>query len=163
MFKPSQQQFSFRQQVITLNQGYPCPRCNAGVMEPFGLTETFMCNACRRSYVPLKGGRFLYPAKLMGWKIAPTFWWDGFRWHWAGTTATTRQLATIVALSLIPVVLLNLVLCYDLWAGRPDWCNPIIVSPLIGLLSIQFVYFMCWDFDFLTRTGEQPSRPVEHQ
>lgn len=154
MFQPSQQQFSFRQQVIALNQSYPCPRCNPGIMEPFGLTETFQCNSCHRNFVPLKGGRFLYPARHLGWKIAPTFWWDGFRWHWAGTTATSRQLSAIVAVSLVPVLLVNLLICYDIWSSRPDWCNPLLLTPVIGLLAIQLVYMLCWDFDFLTKKSQ---------
>jgi len=151
MFQPSShQQFSFRQQVIALNQAYPCPRCTAGMMEPFGLTETFKCNSCKKTFVPLKGGRFLYPARHIGWRIAPTFWWDGFRWHWAGTTATPRQLAIIVLVSLIPVVAANLAVYFNVWTGRPDWCHPSLITPLIGLLSIQIAYLSCWDFDFLS-------------
>lgn len=150
MFQPSQQQFAFRQQIIGLTQAYPCPRCTAGLMEPFGLTETFRCNSCRRTYVPLKGGRYLYPARQMGWKIAPTFWWDGFRWHWAGTTATSSQLTSIVLLSLLPVLLVDLAIYMNWWQSRPDWCTPMLISLLIGLLTIQVVYLMCWDFDFMS-------------
>ncbi len=151
MFHPSSERLSFRQQVIGLNQSYPCPRCTPGIMDPFGLTETFQCNTCDRVFVPLKGGRFLYPARHLGWKIAPTFWWDGFRWHWAGTTATARQLTTIVAVSLLPVVLLNIALFFNLWSSRPDWCNAALLSPLVGLVTVQLVYLLCWDFDFLSK------------
>jgi hypothetical protein len=151
MFHPSSERISFRQQVIALNQSYPCPRCTVGMMEPFGLTETFQCNACKRGFVPLKGGRFLYPARLLGWRIAPTFWWDGFKWHWAGTTATARQLATIVLVSLLPVLLVNLAIYLQWWTARPDWCNSVLLSPLVGLLTVQLVYLACWDFDFLSR------------
>lgn len=152
MFHPSSQDLSFRQQVIALSQSYPCPRCTSGVIEPFGLTETFQCNTCQRSFVPLKGGRFLFPAKDLGWKIAPTFWWDGFRWHWAGTTATSRQLVTIVLLSLLPVLLVNMGIYLNLWTHRPPWCGPALLSPLLGIITIQLVYLCCWDFDFLSRT-----------
>jgi hypothetical protein len=151
MFHPSPQHVFLTQQVITLNQSYPCPRCTSGMMEPYGLTETFQCTSCKRAFVPLKGGRYLYPARSIGWRIAPTFWWDGFRWHWAGTTATTRQLTIIVLLSLLPVLAVNLTICLNLWANRPDWCNPALMTPLIGLLTIQFIYLLCWDFDFLSK------------
>lgn len=114
------------------------------------MTETFHCSGCRRTFVPLRGGRYLYPSKRLGWRIAPTYWWDGYRWHWAGTTATCRQLTVIVLLSLLPVLAVNIALCVNLWANRPAWCNPILLTPLIGLLTIQFIYLLCWDFDFLS-------------
>lgn len=151
MFQPNAQQFSFRQQIIALNQSYPCPRCSAGVMEPFGLTETFKCNGCKRVYVPLKGGRYLFPANSIGWKIAPTFWWDGYRWHWAGTTASTQQLSCIVLVSLLPVVALNVAIHMNLLAGRPYWCTPLLMSLIIGLITTQVAYLTCWDFDFLSK------------
>src|SRR6185369_15876120 len=150
MFHPSYQHVSFRQQIIGLNQTYPCPRCSSGALEPFGITETFKCNSCERSFVPLRGGRLLCPAKRMGWKIAPTFWWDGLRWHWAGTTASTRQLLSIVALFLLPLAVLNLAMSMNLWQDRPEWCSPVLVSAILGLLTIQCIYFMCWDFDFFS-------------
>ena len=101
--------------------------------------------------MPLKGGRFLYPANSLGWKIAPIFWWDGYRWHWAGTTATGRQLFTIVILSILPVIAANLAMYFGFWANRPDWCTPLIVSPVVGLISINLLYLTCWDYDFLAR------------
>ncbi|MBI4532373.1 MAG: hypothetical protein HY711_00380 [Candidatus Melainabacteria bacterium] len=151
MFHPSSQHVSFRQQVIALSQSYPCPRCTSGMMEPYGFTETFLCNTCNRTFVPLKGGRFLYPARHLGWRIAPIFWWDGFRWHWSGTTATPRQLFWIVALSLLPVILVNLAICLNWWTEQPRWCNPVLLSPSLALTSIQVIYFLSWDFKFLKR------------
>lgn len=152
MFQPSSQNLSFQQQVIALAQNYPCPRCSSGLIETYGLTETFQCGNCQRDFVALRGARLLYPARLMGWKIAPTFWWDGFRWHWAGTTATSKQLATIVSASLVPVILLNVALSLHLFAHRPEWCTPLIMSLLVGLLSVQMIYVFCWDFDFLSKS-----------
>lgn len=151
MFHPSSQHVSFRQQIIALSQSYPCPRCSSGMMEPFGLAETFRCTTCRRNFVALKGGRLLYPAENTGWRIAPTYWWDGFRWHWAGTTASSRQLLTIVIISLLPVIMLNMVIRLNVWSGRPDWCNPFLISLLLGLASTQLVYLLCWDFEFLSK------------
>lgn len=153
MFHPSSQHISFRQQIITLSQNYPCPRCAGGVVEPYGLTETFKCNCCKRMFVPLKGGRYLFPANDLGWKVAPTFWWDGYRWHWAGTTATASQLTTIVVLALLPVLILNLLhsahILADVMPQLPEWCNPLLISPIVALLSLQIIYICCWDFDFL--------------
>ena len=100
-------------------------------------------------FVPLKGGRYLYPANDLGWKVAPTFWWDGYRWHWAGTTATASQLTTIVLLSLVPVLMINLLMNFEIWTGLPSWFNPLLVSPIVALLSLQVIYICCWDFDFL--------------
>ena len=151
MFHSSYQQLPFKQQVIALSQIYPCPRCITGQLEPFGLTETLRCANCERTFVPLKGGRLLCPANRMGWKIAPTFWWDGLRWHWAGTTATTGQLVGIVTAFLLPLLLLNAGLHFNVLSGRPDWCTPLLMTAILGLLTIQVIYFTCWDFDFLTR------------
>jgi hypothetical protein len=86
----------------------------------------------------------------MGWKIAPTFWWDGLRWHWAGTTATSKQLTTIVALFVTPLIALNLCLFMNTGIERPEWCNPVLMTAILGLLTMQLIYLLCWDFDFLT-------------
>jgi hypothetical protein len=151
MFQHSQQNISFRQQIISLSQSYPCPRCAHGVLEPLGLTETFKCQVCERAYVPLRGGRFLHPAHHLGLKIAPTFWWDGYRWHWAGTTASSLQLFSIFILSLIPVFTANVLLSLNSWSGRPEWCNHTLLTAAIGLITIQVMYLAWWDFDFVSR------------
>jgi hypothetical protein len=151
MFNQSYQQLSFHQQIIGLNQNYPCPRCTCGSLEPFGFTETFKCTGCERSFVPLRGGRLLHPANTLGWKIAPTYWWDGLRWHWAGTTATAKQLTTIVALLIMPLLALNLCLYFNASFERPEWCNPVLMTAILGLLTMQLIYFLCWDFDFLSK------------
>ncbi len=148
MFHPSPQHVYLTQQVIALNQSYPCPRCTGGMMEPYGLTETLKCTVCKRIYVPLRGGRYLYPARSIGWRIAPTFWWDGFKWHWAGTTATGRQLAAIVMLSLLPVTAIYLAISLNLWNGRPEWCHPALLTLVTGLFALQLVYLICWDFNY---------------
>ena len=151
VYPSSSQQLTLKQQVIALSQSYPCPRCTPGALEPFGHTETMMCSNCNRSFVPLRGGRLLFPANSMGWKIAPTFWWDGYRWHWGGTTATTKQLSIIVMLSLLPVFgvvfahkagMFNLPTGYDaLW----------VICPIVGLITMQLLYACCWDFEFYSK------------
>jgi hypothetical protein len=151
MFNQSYQQLTFNQQIIALNQTYPCPRCSCGIMEPYGHTETFRCSGCERVFVPLRGGRMLHPANRMGSKIAPTFWWDGLRWHFAGTTATANQIMTILVAFLLPLIALNLSLGLNLWHDRPEWCSPLLMTALIGLVTIQMIYFCCWDFDFLSK------------
>ncbi len=151
MFNQSYQQLSFHQQIIALNANYPCPRCSCGTLEPFGLTETFKCSSCERNYVPLRGGRTLTPANRMGCKIAPTYWWDGLRWHWSGTTATAKQLCTIVAVFFMPLILLNVSIYMNLWADKPEWCSPMLMTAVLGLLTTQLIYLLCWDFDFLTK------------
>ena len=151
MFHPSYQHVSFHQQIIALNQTYPCPRCSCGSLEPFGLTETFKCHNCERQFVPIRGGRLLYPANRMGWKVAPTFCWDGLKWHWSGTTATARQLLTIVSLFVLPLAMLNVGMYFNVWSDKPDWCSPLLLTAVLGLLTIQMIYFMCWDFDFLSK------------
>ena len=144
----SSQQLSFRQQVIALSQSYPCPRCVPGALEPWGHTETMMCSNCRRSFVPLRGGRLLFPANCLGWKIAPTFWWDGFRWHWGGTTATTRQLTVIVLLSLLPVIGLVLAHKAHLFNLPSGYETLWVICPIVGLITMQLIYACCWDFEF---------------
>jgi hypothetical protein len=94
----------------------------------------------------------LHPANRLGSKIAPTFWWDGLRWHFAGTTATTNQVLTILTAFLLPLLALNLSLSLNLWHDRPDWCSPLLMTALIGLITVQMIYFCCWDFDFLARS-----------
>jgi hypothetical protein len=151
MFHQSYQQLPFQQQIIAISQTYPCPRCCVGILEPFGHTETFKCNGCERSFVPLCGARLLHPSKRMGAKIAPTFWWDGLRWHWAGTTVTTKQLLAMAVLSITPVLLLNCLLVLNIWRGRPEWLSPLVLTALVGLATMQMIYLICWDFDFLSR------------
>jgi len=88
----------------------------------------------------------------MGFKIAPTYWWDGLHWHWAGTTATASQLAAIVCMFMIPLMALNGAFHYGhIWAERPEWLSPALLSAVVGLVTIQAIYFMCWDFDFVSR------------
>jgi hypothetical protein len=151
MFHQSYQQLSFHQQIIALNQTYPCPRCSSGMLELYGHTETFKCNGCQRNFVPLCGARLLHPATRLGSKIAPTFWWDGLRWHWAGTTATSKQIVAILTLSIVPIVLTNLALTMNLWKDRPEWCSPILLSIVVGLVMLQMIYLICWDFDSMSR------------
>ncbi len=157
VFPSSSQQLSIKQQVIALSQSYPCPRCTPGVLEPFGHTETMMCSGCKRSFVPLRGGRLLFPANSLGWKIAPTFWWDGYRWHWGGTTATTRQLTVIVLMSLLPVLGAIFASSNQHWflgqLPQPDslW----VVCPIVGLITMQLIYACCWDFEFYSKSRRQ--------
>jgi hypothetical protein len=94
----------------------------------------------------------------MGWKIAPIFWWDGFRWHWGGTTATTRQLTTIILLSLVPVI--GMLVYASLFPHSfPKWAAPHLLSPIVGLLTMQLMYLVCWDFDFFKRRA--PVKPQD--
>ncbi len=155
MFNQSYQQLSFHQQIIALNQTYPCPRCSCGILEPFGQTETLKCNGCERHFVPLRAGRLLYPANRLGLRIAPTFWWDGLRWHWAGTTATANQLTLILVAFMAPLLALHLSIALHLWLDRPVWCSPLLMTAFISLISLQMIYFSCWDFDFLAKRASQ--------
>ncbi len=152
IYPSSSQQLSLKQQVIALSQSYPCPRCTPGVLEPYGHTETMMCSNCNRSFVPLRGGRLLFPANSLGWKIAPTFWWDGYRWHWGGTTATAKQLSIIVLLSLLPVLGIAASANYFHWPINNVFCDAWILCPIVGLITMQLIYACCWDFEFYTRS-----------
>lgn len=152
MYHPSSQHISFREQIIALSQSYPCPRCNSGMLEPRTLGDTFRCSGCSRDFVALKSSRFLYPANCLKWKIAPTFWWDGYRWHWAGTTATTKQLLGISALSMLPIAGIDWAMYSNLLPGRPDWCTPALMSFLLALATVQIIYLLCWDFNAAPKT-----------
>lgn len=151
LFNSSYQNISFRQQIISANQNYPCPRCSSGMLETFGLTETYKCTSCERNFVALRGGRYLYPANNLGVKIAPTFWWDGLRWHWAGTTASTRQLVAILVMFSLPLILVNLGFTYNSFKGAPEWLSMPLALAAVSLVTIQAIYFLCWDFDFVTK------------
>lgn len=151
LFNSSYQSISFRQQIISCNQSYPCPRCNCGILETYGLTETLQCSSCQRNFVALRGGRYLHPANSMGVKIAPTFWWDGLRWHWAGTTASTRQITVMFMLLATPLMALALGYQNNLFKGAPDWLNLPLAMAAASLLGMQALYFFCWDFDFVAR------------
>ncbi len=160
VFPSSSQQLSIKQQVIALSQSYPCPRCTPGVLEPYGHTETMMCSGCKRSFVPLRGGRLLFPANSLGWKIAPTFWWDGYRWHWGGTTATTRQLTVIVLMSLLPVLAAIFASSnhIGIMAQLPQPDSLWIVCPIVGLITMQVIYACCWDFEFYSTSRSKRQR-----
>lgn len=138
------------------------------MLEPYGITECLKCSSCERSYVALRGGRLLTPANRMGFKIAPTFWWDGLRWHWAGTTASTRQLGFIVFLFLMPLMASQIAFSMNLFADRPEWLSPYLASAIVGLLTIQMIYLLCWDFDFVAKHKERekrsamPDRPYQN-
>jgi uncharacterized protein (DUF983 family) len=147
MFNQSYQQLSFQQQIITLGQSYPCPRCHQGNIDSCDLTETLRCNNCGRNFVPLHGARLLHPANRLGWKIAPIFWWDGCKWHWGGTTASSKQLICVMLAFAAPVALLNLVIDMNLWQNRPEWLNPAMLSVLVALTTLQLLYFTSWDFN----------------
>ena len=168
MFNSSYQNLSFRQQIISPSQSYPCPRCSTGLIEPHGLSECLNCSSCERSFVALRGGRLLTPANRLGFKIAPTFWWDGLRWHCAGTTASSRQLLTLVFLFFLPIVASHIAFSLNLFQDRPEWLSPALASAVIGLFSIQTIYFLCWDFDFVARQKDKekrtplPDRPYQN-
>ncbi len=151
MFNQSYQQVAFHQQIISLNQTYPCPRCACGILEQYGHTETLQCNGCERTFVPLRGSRLLHPAKRLGFRVAPTFWWDGLRWHLAGTTATANQFVSICLGLIVPLMAINLAICLNLWQSRPGWCTPALMTVLASFVAVQMIYFCCWDFDFLSK------------
>jgi hypothetical protein len=155
MFNQSYQQLSFHQQIITLGQSYPCPRCKQGCIDCRDLTETLKCNNCERNFVPLHGARLLHPANCLGWKIAPIFWWDGSQWHWAGTTASSKQLISVMIALIAPISLFNMVMGMHLLHDRPEWLNPVLLSALIALMTIQLVYFTCWDFNPRTKRRQR--------
>ncbi len=158
MFNSSYQNLSFRQQIISPTQSYPCPRCSTGLLEPFGLTECLKCSSCERSYVALRGGRLLTPANRLGFKIAPTFWWDGLRWHWAGTTASTKQLFLLVLFFVMPIAASQIAFQANLFGSHPDWLNPFLASGVIALFALQTIYVLCWDFDFVSKQRDKKER-----
>ncbi|MCW5824846.1 MAG: hypothetical protein KIT34_18760 [Cyanobacteria bacterium TGS_CYA1] len=149
---PHQNHLLFKQpHIISVDQTYPCPRCEHGLLEPYGHTETLNCLSCDRFFVPLRGGRKLFPANRMGWKIAPTYWWDGLKWHWAGTTATARQLTTIVLMFMLSLAGAHFFSSSSLLANRPDWLNPVLIMAITGLVTMQLIYYLCWDFEFISK------------
>jgi putative effector of murein hydrolase LrgA (UPF0299 family) len=158
MFNSSYQHVSFRQQIISTSQSYPCPRCAGGMLEAYGLTETLKCTSCERSFVALRGGRLLYPANRLGLKVALTFWWDGLRWHWAGHTASTKQLLSVMMFFFLPIMAAQVAFALNLIPERPDWLSPAMASTAIALLSTTAIYFMCWDFTSVARRKRAKER-----
>jgi Kef-type K+ transport system membrane component KefB len=83
----------------------------------------------------------------MGWKIAPIYWWDGTKWHWAGTTASSKQLISIVLTVAAPIFLLNLAINTNIWTMRPEWLSPVLLSIIVAIITVQLIYLTCWDFN----------------
>ncbi|MBS1998085.1 MAG: hypothetical protein JSS86_17300 [Cyanobacteria bacterium SZAS LIN-2] len=160
MFNSSYQHISFRQQIISPSQTYPCPRCSGGMLEAFGLTETLKCSCCDRSFVALRGGRLLYPANSLGMKVALTFWWDGLRWHWAGHTASTRQLLTLVTFFFLPIMAAQVAFALNLWPERPEWLSPAAACATVFVLTFSTISFFCWDFDKVTKRKRREKSPA---
>lgn len=152
MFEQSYQSLYLEKQMILQGQTYPCPRCKYGSLEPFGETETFVCSACSRDFVAISAGRILYPACHMKRKIAPVFWWDGLHWHFAGTTASLKQLATVVLLIASSFAFVNcalLYLKYEQILGQTTrlapWLNLLLINILMATLLGHLFYTLCWD------------------
>jgi hypothetical protein len=51
----------------------------------------------------------------------------------------------------MPLALMHGALYLNLWAERPEWLSPMLLTALMSLLTIQLLYFTCWDFDFLAK------------
>jgi hypothetical protein len=160
MFNSSYQHISFRQQIISASQSYPCPQCCGGMLEAFGLTETLKCSSCERSFVALRGGRLLYPANRLGMKVALTFWWDGLRWHWAGHTASTKQLLAIVLLFFTPLLAAQVFFALNLWPEHPDWLSAKTTTLAIAGLTLATLYCFCFDFDMVIKRKRTEKRPA---
>jgi len=154
MFDQSYQQLYLEKQVILHGQVYPCPRCKCGNLEAFGETETFICTACSRNFVAINAGRILYPVYRMKTKIAPVFWWDGLRWHLAGTTASAKQVIWGIIIFVVPIMLLNGAVFYlnhghNIGQAPKEafWLNLSLLNLLIGFFLAQIFYLMCWDHE----------------
>ena len=164
MFDQSYQQLYLEKQIIVLEQAYPCPRCKAGNLEPFGETETFACTACRRSFVAINAGRTLYPVFSMKLKISPVFWWDGLHWHFAGTTASHKQLVISLIFFVIPLLAIDAMV---FWFNQGHavshasiqafWVNLSLFNLLVGFFLAQLFYLICWDHSGKVRRSARQS------
>lgn len=160
----SSSHLSFPRQVISTIRAYPCPRCPLGTIEVMGPSEAFECSDCLRHYVALYGGHYLHPAQRTGRKIMPIFWWDGFHWHRSGNTATKSQLLLMVLLSVLPALAFYLPMRLHLWDPGYAWCHSMLAVAGIALASLQIIWLLSWDFDFLTPANYQnQSKPVMPQ
>jgi hypothetical protein len=160
MFHSSYQHISFRQQIISPSQSYPCPQCSGGMLEAFGLTETMKCSSCERCFVALRGGRLLYPANRMGVKMAPTFWWDGLRWHWAGTTASTRRVLSMFLVFFVPIFAAKALFALNLLPEHPEWLNATAAIAAIALLYFLTLSYFCWDFGMVIKRRRAEKHPA---
>jgi hypothetical protein len=149
MFDQSYQQLYEHKQVIALEHNYPCPRCKAGQLKPFGETETFTCVQCHRKFVALNGSRILYPAVRLKIKIAPIFWWDGLHWHLAGTTATPLQNIFVSLMFVLPILTLNAFVFFfnhgHISLNQHFYLNFTLLNGLIIFFMAQIFYLFCWD------------------
>jgi len=130
------------------------------MLEAYGLTETLKCTSCERSFVALRGGRLLYPANRLGMKIAFTFWWDGLRWHWAGHTASTKQLVALVMFFFLPMITAEVAFALNLLPEHPEWLSPAAACVAIAMLTSSAIYFFCWDFDHVAKRKKAEKRPA---
>ena len=171
MFDQSYQQLYLQKQIIALGASYPCPRCKCGSLEAFGETETFICGACRRNFVAINAGRILYPAYSMKTKVAPVFWWDGLRWHLAGTTASKKQIIFASTSFLLPLAIINTfilslnhvqsaVLAHTL--SQNFYLNLAFLNVLVGFFMSQLLYFMCWEQDKRIKSTARQSTQYRH-
>ena len=161
MFQKSSQNISFNhKQVINLDNSYACPKCEVGNISQFGHSETFLCNECRHKFVPLKASKLLYPANDPGFKIALTYWYDGQKWHKAGTTASFTYMLTLMIVLTIPPLILNYFLTQNIWLNKPYWCNNEILILLSIILELQLFYTYIWDGSILI---DQKTRTISRK
>jgi len=130
------------------------------MLDAYGLTETLKCSSCERSFVALRGGRMLYPANRMGMKIGLTFWWDGLRWHWAGHTASMRQIVTMVMFFFLPILASQVACALNIGPERPEWLSPAAITASVFVLTFATISFFCWDFDKVTKRKRREKSPA---
>ena len=165
MFDQSYQQLYVQKQVISLEHSYPCPRCKSGLLKPFGETETFSCEHCERKFVALNAGRILHPARRLRIKIAPVFWWDGTRWHLAGTTASPSQNFLLMLIFVVPMIVIN-AFVFFINHGHLDpldqhlVLNLALLNGLVAFFMAQLFYLFCWDQNWSNNFGH--NRRLRH-
>jgi len=171
MSDQSYQQLYMQKQIISLSESYPCPRCKSGKLEPFGETETFSCRGCSRKFVAINAGHILYPAGRLKIKIAPIFWWDGLRWHLAGTTASPAQNIFASILFVAPLITINIFAflfnhgqlgAHGQALNQSFFLNLGLLNILVVFFMAQLFYLFCWDQNGSAKRSPEHSRQIRH-
>ena len=46
-----------------------------------------------------------------------------------------------------PMLAVNLLMTSNVWAQRPEWVSPLLMTAVVGLVMAVVLRLLCWDFD----------------
>ena len=146
MFPKSHSNLTFsHKRTISLDQTYSCPKCSIGTISNYGHGEVLHCNECQHKFVPLNSSKLLYPAIDPGFKIAPTYWYDGKDWRFAGTSASFTHVLILTIIAILPYLVLDYLICQNIWLNRPSWYSNELTFGLVFLTEFVLFKMFIWD------------------